>query len=87
MDILPVQQHAAGGRLQEGVEMLDEGGLAGAGMPQQPNELSRGDREAHALDGDLFKRSVRAVRVAQLLNGEYRHRLTDPSGPSRIALR
>ena len=68
VDVLPAYEDLALGRLQQGVEVLDKGGLARAGMPDDPHELPLRDREADVLYGDFFKGSPRAVYVAQILH-------------------
>ena len=68
VDVPAADEDLAGRGLQQGVEMLDKGGFARAGMSDDPHELPLRDREAYVLYGDFFKGSPRAVYVAQLLH-------------------
>ena len=66
VDILPVQQHAAGGRLKQGIQVLDKGRLPRAGVAQQADALALSDAEADIVNADAFEGRAGAVYMLQI---------------------
>ena len=67
-DVLPVQIDMAGGGLQQAVEMLDQRGLAGAGMSDDAHKFSGHHRQVHMLHRIALKRRTGAVGVGQIFH-------------------
>ena len=65
-DVRPVQQDLAGRRAQQAVQMLDERRFAGAGVPDDAEELPLFHGEAHVLDGIVLKRRSGAVGMREV---------------------
>ena len=72
-DVLPVQQHRPGGGPQKPIELLDQRGLAGTGMPDHADELPLLDGEVHMVHRRLLKRRARAICVCQVFRLNNRH--------------
>ena len=62
-NILTVKQHAPGGWLKQPVQVLDERGLARAGVPDQPQKFTALYFQAHILKRDVLKGRPGAVQV------------------------
>ena len=63
-----VNGHLAGGRMDEAVQVLDEGGFAAACMTDNTDKLSRLDGEADIFQRHLFKRRALAVHAAYIFD-------------------
>ena len=66
-DVPAVETDHAGGGLQEPVEVLDQGGLAGSGVADDPQILSPVGGKIHVDKGPPFEGSARRVDVGELL--------------------
>ena len=52
--------------------MLDQSGLAGAGVSDDPQELALGDVQVDMVNGSMFKGCAHAVAVGQILYSQNR---------------
>ena len=74
VDVLPVEEHGAGRRHEQAVEVLNERALAGARVADDAHELPGGDGEINIVDGDFFKRRSGAVDVPEMIRpDDWRH--------------
>jgi hypothetical protein len=74
-DVLAPEQDLAGAGLEQTVEVLDQGGLAGAGVADQAHQLPEAEGEVDMFNGNVFKWRSRAVHVRQVFrfkNGDGR---------------
>ena len=62
-DVLPVQNHAAGGGLQKTVELLHQGGFSGAGVADDADKFPPMDAEGHVLQSLVLKGRANAVDI------------------------
>ena len=76
IDVLPAAADLAGAGGKQGVHMLNKGGLAGACMADDAHQLALGNGKVNILNGRHFKRSARAVNMAQLLHNYFCHLLS-----------
>lgn len=61
-----VQQYFAGGRFQQAVQVLNQGGLSGTGMPDDSHKLSALNRKIHILNGITLEGRSHSISVRQL---------------------
>ena len=74
VNVLPVEEHGAGRRREQTVEVLDERALAGARVADDAHELPGGDGEVNIVDGDFFKRCPGTVDVPEVIHpDDWRH--------------
>ena len=74
VNVLPVEEHGAGRRCEQPVEVLDERALAGARVADDAHELPGRDGEINIVDGDFFKRCPGTVGVPEMIHpDDWRH--------------
>ena len=84
VDILPVEEHGAGRRRDQTVEVLDERAFAGARVADDAHELSGGNVKMNIVDGDFFKRCPGAVDVPEVIHpDDWRHNFVSFIGEDR----
>jgi hypothetical protein len=65
-DILPVEQNLSAGGLQQSIQMLNQRGLAGTGMPNDTDIFPRIGFKIHVNQGFVFKGRTDAVGTIQI---------------------
>ena len=65
-DVLPPQQDLSCRWLEQTVQRLDQGGFAGAGMADDPQEFSLVHIKAHVLHGTALERRSGAIGMCQV---------------------
>ena len=71
-NILSFQINMALRRLQQPVQVLDQGGLAGAGMADNPQKLPGHHFQIHMLHRIALERRSGTVGMGQIFNFQYR---------------
>ena len=66
-DVLAVQQNRSLRGAEQSVQMLDQRGLSGAGVPDESHKCTGRNLQIHMVNGDFFKWRSRTVAVGQPL--------------------
>ena len=66
VEILSVNQDFSGSWLQQAVQVLDQGGLAGTGVADNSDEFPVIDPEADIVERDCAQRCPRRIKVCQV---------------------
>ena len=67
-DIFSLKENLSGAWLQKTVQMLDQGGLSGAGVSDDPGQLSGVEGQVDTLHCGMLKRCAGAVGVGQVFD-------------------